>query len=287
MAKKQETRNSYHNRIYRVIEYIHDNLDRKLTLNELSEVSCFAPYHFHRIYQSIVGETIMKSIRRFRLQRAAKELIETDRPLDRIARKAGYENLDSFTRKFGEDFDMGPNAYRQRGNLIFKEINKPNMENKKMYDVEIQKIGKLCLASIDHEGDYMNISSKFEKLIIYLSHKGILNEKTRSFGVYYDDPNSMPKSELRSKACFTVPDNFEDDGEIKKFETKPAKYGIVTYKGPYAELEGVYRYLYTTWLINSEYEVGDAPPLEEYMNNPREVPPSELVTKIYIPLKDN
>lgn len=287
MAKKQETRNSYHKRITGVIDYIHNNLDRNMTLHEISEVSCFAPYHFHRIYQSIVGETVMKSIRRFMLQRAAKELIETDNPLDRIAKKAGYDNLDSFIRKFGEDFEISPNAYRQRGRLIFKEISKPKMENKNMYNVEIVNLERLCLASIDHEGDYMNIGSKFEKLIIYLNHKSLLKEDSRSFGVYYDDPNSVPAPELKSKACFTVSDDFEDDGNIKKFEIKPAKYGVVTHEGSYAELEDVYRWLYRTWLVNSEYEVGSAPPLEEYLNNPREVPPSELITKIYVPLKDD
>lgn len=285
MAKKEVTKNAYHDRISRVIDYIHDNLDRNLTLHELAEVSCFAPYHFHRIYQSIVGETIMKSIRRFRLQRAAKDLIETDKPLERIARKAGYENLDSFTRKFGEDFEMSPNAYRQRGKLIFMEITQPKMENKNMYDVQIENIDKLTLACIDHKGDYMNVGQAFEKVFAYGGRTGLLNEKTRSFGVYFDDPNTVPKNQLNSKAGFTVSDDFQNDGDVKKYEVEPAKYGVIIHKGSYAELEDAYRWLYRNWLVNSEYEIGDTPPLEEYLNNPREVPPSELLTKIYIPLK--
>lgn len=285
MGKKETTRNSYHYRINKVIDHIHDNLDRDMSLDELSEVACFAPYHFHRIYQSIIGETVKRSIRRFRLQRAAKDLVKTDKSLERIARKAGYENLDSFTRKFSEDFDITPNEYRKKGKLIFREITEPNMENKNMYEVEIKNIDKIIMASLDHKGDYTKISSKFEKMMAYMKHKGLLNEKTRCFGVYFDDPNSMPESELRSKACFTVGDDFVDEGEVKRFEVGPAKYGVIIYKGPYADISNAYMWLYQTWLVNSEYEIGDTPPLEEYLNDPREVPPSELLTAIYIPLK--
>jgi len=285
MVQKEITKNSYHQRISNVIDYIHHNLDHDLSLDKLAEISCFAPYHFHRIYQSIVGETVMRSIRRFRLQNAAKDLVKSNLPWERIARKAGYDNIDSFTRKFREDFAITPNAYRKRAKLIFKESNQQEMENKNMYDVKIENIEKLTLAAIDHEGDYMKISSKFEKLLAYLAHKELLTPETRSFGVYYGDPNTIPEAELRSKACFTVSDDFKGEGDVKRFEIEPTKYGVITHKGSYAELEAAYRWLYKTWLVNSVYEVGDAPPLEEYLNDPREVAPSELLTKIYIPIK--
>ena len=60
----------------------------------------------------------------------------------------------------------------------------------------------------------------------------------------------------------------------------------VVHKGPYAELEAPYRYLFREWLPPSGREAGDHPCFEEYLNNPRELPPSEWLTRISLPLKD-
>jgi AraC family transcriptional regulator len=59
----------------------------------------------------------------------------------------------------------------------------------------------------------------------------------------------------------------------------------VLHKGPYAELETPYRYLFREWLPQSGEEAGDHACFEEYLNNPRELPPSEWLTRISLPLR--
>ena len=39
------------------------------------------------------------------------------------------------------------------------------------------------------------------------------------------------------------------------------------------------------WLMQSGREAGDAPAFEEYLNNPRDTAPPELLTDIYLPLR--
>ena len=55
--------------------------------------------------------------------------------------------------------------------------------------------------------------------------------------------------------------------------------------GPYAELHIPYTWLYGTWLPQSGEEAADAPCIEEYLNDARVVPPSELRTEIWLPLR--
>jgi AraC family transcriptional regulator len=43
--------------------------------------------------------------------------------------------------------------------------------------------------------------------------------------------------------------------------------------------------LYGTWLPTSGDEPADAPSIEEYLNDARVVPPSELRTEIWLPLR--
>jgi AraC family transcriptional regulator len=57
------------------------------------------------------------------------------------------------------------------------------------------------------------------------------------------------------------------------------------YKGPYADMKSAYRWLLGVWLANSGYEADDAPIFEAYLNSPMDVPPTDLLTKIHLPLK--
>ncbi len=285
MATKQITNEDYHKRINTVIDYIHDNLSKNLSLDNLASIACFSSYHWHRIYQSISGETIKRTVRRLRLQRAAKELVDTDISIDRIAKKAGYDNTDSFTRKFSEDFDLPPNSYRTRGKLIIHEIKEPTNKSKDNYDVEIKTINSKTLATMDHVGDYIEIGRAFEKVFAWGAGQGLLNENIRAFGIYFDDPNAVSSKDLKSKAGFLVDDNFKDNDRVKKYIIHGGKYAVIIHKGAYSELETAYKWLYGTWLINSGKEPDDKPVIEEYLNNPREVPPSELLTAIFLPIK--
>lgn len=50
-------------------------------------------------------------------------------------------------------------------------------------------------------------------------------------------------------------------------------------------LDEAYQWFYGTWLAQFGEEVEDGPAFEEYMNNPRQVAPQDLLTDIYLPLK--
>jgi AraC-like DNA-binding protein len=61
----------YHDRVNRVLDYIAEHLDGDLSLTRLSGIACFSPFHFHRIFQGVTGETLNSHVRRVRLERAA------------------------------------------------------------------------------------------------------------------------------------------------------------------------------------------------------------------------
>jgi AraC family transcriptional regulator len=54
--------------------------------------------------------------------------------------------------------------------------------------------------------------------------------------------------------------------------------------GPYNELGTAYDWLYQTWLPMSGEELRNLPCLEEYLNDPRQVPAQELSTAVMMPL---
>jgi AraC family transcriptional regulator len=50
-------------------------------------------------------------------------------------------------------------------------------------------------------------------------------------------------------------------------------------------MRAAYLWLYGIWLLQSGKEIGDGPIVEEYLNNPRDTPPTELLTEICLPLR--
>ena len=282
---KNSTKESYHQRIERVIDYIYNHMDDSLSSEKLAEIACLSPFHWHRVYQSITGETPAATLRRLRLQRAAHSLISTEISIDRIAKKAGYSNIDSFTRRFSSDFDLPPLAYRKRGKLVKQLNEQPTKEHLTMYEVEISQQSPFTLMTISHIGDYMEIGGAFEKILLAGMQHQLIHQDTHVMGIYYDNPDEVPTAQLRSKAGFTVDAN---QTALEGMEITPidgGKYATIIHKGPYAELMNAYHWLFGVWLINSGEEPADAPVMEAYLNSPTDTPPSELLTKIFLPLK--
>ncbi len=43
-------------RLNRILDFINNNLGKKISLKELAEVSHFSIFHMHRIFKALVGE---------------------------------------------------------------------------------------------------------------------------------------------------------------------------------------------------------------------------------------
>ena len=154
-----------------------------------------------------------------------------------------------------------------------------------MYTVTIKELPALKLAVIEHQGSYLKIGQAFEKVFAISHQHNLLHNNTRAFGIYYDNPNEIPEKDLRAKAGITISDEDNPETGLSITTTASGKYATMIHTGAYSELENAYQWLYGVWLINSDEEPANAPVLEEYLNNPREVPAHQLKTAIYLPLK--
>ena len=61
---RPRTAEDYRERLLTVLVYIQRHLE------ELARVACFSPYHFHRLFAGMMGETVAEHVRRLRLERA-------------------------------------------------------------------------------------------------------------------------------------------------------------------------------------------------------------------------
>src|SRR5512134_185592 len=112
MNERATTRSDYAMRLERVFRWLADHMDGTLDLNQLADVACLSPHHFHRIYHAMQGETAADTVRRLRLHRAAVELITGELPVTRVATRAGYGSQEAFTRAFKTAYGVPPARYR-------------------------------------------------------------------------------------------------------------------------------------------------------------------------------
>lgn len=272
----------YPARIQRVVDYLAVHLDEALDLETLARVAHFSPYHFHRIYRGLLGETVNDTVRRLRLHRSAIDLLDRDLGIDRTARRAGYASQAAFTRAFRAEYGEPPARYRvaRRATELDQE------RNLTMYQVEILTLPKLRVAAIEHRGDYQLTGKAFERLMTVAATTGLLTPDTRTIGIYHDDPVSVPQDELKSTACITVPDDWAPSGELTEAHIEGGRYARIVHTGPYTELKTAYDWLYQTWLPNSAEEPRNLPCLEEYLNDPRRVSAKDLETAVMMPLEE-
>lgn len=295
-VRASRTSVDYAIRIQRVVSYLAEHLDRPLTLNELAHVACFSPYHFHRVYRAMRGETPQDTVRRLRLQRAAHELLHSDVQIVRIASRAGYSSQAAFARAFREEYGLPPARFKEhsRSNLEScselisrvsrKEPSAMNASDRK-YEIEIITLPAIRLAAIAHIGDYQTISSAFERLSVVAGPLGLFSG-AKMYGLYYDDPSSVPTAQLRSAACLSISESQSLPKGLLELQIEPGRYARVLHRGAYAELPLAYDYLYRVWLPSSGLVPRDAPCIEEYLNTPADVPVNELKTYVLLPLQD-
>lgn len=288
---KDTTRQDYGARIARVASHIAEHPDGEHGLGQLAAIACFSPWHFHRIYRAIMGETVADTVRRVRLHRAAATLVRSAAPIAEIARQAGYGSAEAFTRAFASAHGVTPSVYRTRGVLHPLAGVAPDQEGSLMYDVQTKNLPALSVAALRHNGPYLEIGATFERLFAWASARNLIGPlaatgECRMLGVYYDDPDSVPPSQYRSDACLAIAPEQPVDGTVRRIEIAGGRYACIVHKGPYAELEKAYRWLFATWLPDSGHEPADQPVVEEYLNNPREHPPSDWLTEIRLALND-
>ena len=115
----------YRSRINRVIDYIEANIDRDLSLSELAEVAHFSPFHFHRIFRAMVGETLNGFIQRIRLEKAAMKLALNPREsITEIATECGFSGPSAFARAFRDTFGMSASQWRSGGHRQYSKNGK-------------------------------------------------------------------------------------------------------------------------------------------------------------------
>jgi AraC family transcriptional regulator len=99
----------------RLLAVVNARRREDVSLSALAKLAHRSPFNLHRRFVAVAGETPKAYTSRVRLDRAAADLLATDRPAAVIAADHGFASQEVFTRAFTRRFGMNPRTYRARG----------------------------------------------------------------------------------------------------------------------------------------------------------------------------
>ncbi|MCK5440783.1 MAG: helix-turn-helix domain-containing protein [Maribacter sp.] len=100
-------------KINKVYEYVFQNIQEGIRLEEASAVLNMAPSSFCRFFKKKTNLTFMEYVKNVRVGIAAKLLAETDKQITHICFESGYNNLANFNHYFKASMGKTPSDYRK------------------------------------------------------------------------------------------------------------------------------------------------------------------------------
>lgn len=100
-------------RLKKVLTYVQDHYQSKITIEQLANIANYSTYHFIRLFKQEIGMTAIEYVHRIRLKEAENLLLNTKLPITEIALQVGFENVSYFIRKFKAHYGQPPAKYRR------------------------------------------------------------------------------------------------------------------------------------------------------------------------------
>jgi len=312
-------RGEYMARINRVIDYLDRNIDRSLRLDELARVANFSPFHFHRVFGALVGETLNDFIQRVRAERAASALLDNPKAsITEIALDGGYSSSAAFARAFRGRFGMSASAWRAGGSEAWRKRRQierktgqslgkiweesgtasyypeddrnPTLRRSKMspvkLEIDVQELPALQVAYVRHIGPFGGVGRAFDKLMRWAGPRGLVRfPETKLLGVYHDNPDITEEAKLRSSACLTVPPGTKVEGEVGLMAIPGGTFVVARAEVAASQFGEAWNALMRDWLPESGYQPDDRMCYEVYLNDPKTHPEGKFLVEICQPIR--
>jgi len=290
-------RQAYIARINRVVDHIDTHLAEPLDLTTLAQIAHFSPWHFHRLFQAMTGETLAERVRRRRLEVAASRLLGTPpQPALTVALDVGFGSAEVFTRAFKAHFGVTPSAWRRgawRGwaDAHRAQLSKIHQAQRKIYqavmqalghdpllwpagptpggttmDIQIKTLPETRVAYLRHVGPYGSpgISQLWPRFVAWCAQQGFLQPRRMMYGVSQDSADLTPADKCRYDACVEVDASFRPEGETGVQTIAGGRYACARFVGTGMDIHAAWMNVFSAWLPDSGWQVDDKPCIELY-----------------------
>ena len=278
------TSTAYLERVNLAIDHIVANLDRPIRLQALAKIAMLSPYHFHRVFQALTGETPADFSKRLRLDRALGMMSRRPRPsLIAIALACGFASSSDFSRSFKQRYGVSPRAFdleawrsshRSELEALVAGVTPPagvsslpSRSNPDAFKVRIRELPARDVAYIrvvkSYEGE--GVIGAARRLMAWADDRGF--GENQWLGYQYDNPEITPLALCRYYVGVEAP-GVRARGEIGRVRFPAMRVAEVPMAGGINLELRLLQWLYGTWLPRSGFVPDDQPAFEAWNGRP-------------------
>jgi AraC family transcriptional regulator len=287
------SRLEYAQRVNRVIDHVRAHLSEELSLAAIAQIAAFSPFHFHRVFRAITGETLFGFIQRLRIEKAAGVLwMHPDLSVLGVALDHGFSSAATFARAFRAHFGMSATQWRAGGAERWRarqaRVRKPGKPFRKPRKargalapetarrketpmrVQVRALPAFHVAYMRYIGPYgpHGIPALWHRLLRWMEPRGLCTPDRTTLGVAYDDPAITDAARCRYDACVVVPADFVADRWVNVTTVPGGRYAVAGFAGTAHEIETAWDQVFRAWLPGSGYEPDDRACYELYRGDP-------------------
>ena len=272
---------SWLKRMNLAVEYIEENLNGDIAIDDVAKVACCSKYHFHRVFHACFNVTFAEYVRKRKFTLAAVDVISSQERIMDIALKYGYDSPNAFTRAFRSVHGVNPSEVRSSQvklatyNRVFfpsEAIGIEKMDYQIVDKPAFKVLGKSKRFEFD---DFAKNGQKFWKEYVSSEeYKALCQLSNGKPGVITGAPlltAYFPKeNSKRDEFLDVLGIEFISNKKIKPFEAHKVP------SATYAEFECTYRsamktnrYIYGKWFSATGYQRdGNKPDIVAYFPMP-------------------
>ncbi|MCG8413167.1 MAG: helix-turn-helix domain-containing protein [Pseudomonadales bacterium] len=276
--------------IYKVIDFIEDNIANPISLEELAELSGYSLRHFQRLFRQRTSENIAEYIRGRRLTVAMDDIVKAEKSIIDIAFEYQFESQQSFTRAFQARFTFPPIRFRNHnvvnppsskrkltaGYLRMIESEDISLEPEIIHLDEMTFVGMRAVLDVNSYGDSEVIGSVSRLVNEFRRRKNeignIVSESPEKGELIMS--YRVPKSERAHNdgivflAAAQVEAGYEIPQDMIRIETPASKFAKFEFQGGFEIYPHAGNYITGCWFPRSKYWIGNAPVLSYIQANP-------------------
>ena len=302
---QSQTRDTHIARINAALTYIEANLATDLSLEKVAGEACYSPFHFHRVFKLITGESLNAYINRKRLEKCAILLArKSNSSINEIGIQYGFGSNSSFARAFKNYFGLSPSAFREQspGSISkIRQIESKNGQPSISFDAYLYQMNELLnwidqnanvtikdietkeAAYITQIGD-QGLSDTINRLIRWATPKGLMTETAILGTCYHDSFKVTAADKVRMSAFLLTESEVGTGGEVGKMTLEGGRHIVGSFEVGIGEFEKAWTAMFQ-WMLDKGYARSERPPFECYYNDYRQHPEQKCIVEMYIPIQ--
>jgi AraC family transcriptional regulator len=291
--------------ILQLLRDIRGRLDGDVSLAAIAARAGWSPFHFHRAFRRVTGETPKQYTQRLRLEHAATRLVTGADAIVSIAAGAGFASHEVFTRAFRRHFGRTPAAYRaaalqNAGTQVrarHAAVAATTGPCVGLFHIPLDRSRRTTMPSLSIERRELSAQPILFVRLKTARHE-ISNAIAQGVGKVYihaqkaglalaDHPFTRYQSSgpglLTIEVGFRFADAVAGEDEVEAGELQSGPAVVAVHGGPYDQLAETYAAM-ERWMEREGLRPGGAP-WEHYVTDPAEHPdPADWRTEIYWPV---